>query len=62
MVEVEINGDLYFLESGGSTVNEDGLYTPYRAKEALTDFAGGRTTTILRCLPDKVETSGIVHY
>lgn len=59
---VEINEELYFLESGGSTVNEEGLYTPYRAKEALADFASRRTTTILRCLPDKMGTSGIVNY
>ncbi|MFA6619015.1 MAG: hypothetical protein WCT23_08115 [Candidatus Neomarinimicrobiota bacterium] len=59
---LEINEELYFLESGGSTVNEEGLYTPYRAKEALADFASRRTTKILRCLPDKEATTGIVQY
>ena len=59
---VEINEELYFLESGGSTVNEEGLYTPYRAKEALADFASYRTTTILRCLPEKETSTGIVRY
>ena len=59
---VEINEELYFLESGGSTVNEEGLYTPYHAKEALADFAKYRTTTILRCLPDKETSTGIVRY
>ncbi|MCF7833153.1 MAG: hypothetical protein K9N05_06225 [Candidatus Marinimicrobia bacterium] len=59
---VEINEDLYFLESGGSTVNEEGLYTPYLAKDALEDFASYRTTTIRRCLPDKETSSGIVRY
>jgi hypothetical protein len=59
---VEINNELYFLESGGSTVNEEGLYTPYLAKDALADFASYRTTTIRRCLPDKETTSGIVRY
>lgn len=58
---VEINNVLYFLESGGSTVNEDGLYTPYLAKAALADFAQSRTTTIRRCLPVKETTSGIAH-
>ena len=59
---VEINNELYFLESGGSTVGEDGLYTPYLAKDALEDFASSRTTTIRRCLPDKETSSGIVRY
>jgi hypothetical protein len=59
---VEIDHELYFLESGGSTVNEQGLYTPYRAKEALADFAGYRTTTIRRCLPDAETSTGIVRY
>lgn len=59
---VEINEELYFLESGGSTVNEEGLYTPYRAKEALADFASRRETKILRCLPDKEVATGIVQY
>lgn len=59
---VEINEEIYFLESGGSTVNEEGLYTPYLAKDALADFAAYRTTTIRRCLPDKETSSGIVHY
>lgn len=59
---VEISGELYFLESGGSTVNEDGLYLPYRAKEALTDFASWRSVSIKRCLPDKETISGIVRY
>jgi hypothetical protein len=59
---VEINEELYFLESGGSTVNEEGLYTPYLAIDALEDFAGSRTTTIRRCLPDKETSSRIVHY
>lgn len=58
----EISGELYFLESGGSTVNEEGLYLPYRAKEALTDFASRRTVSIKRCLPDKETMSGIVRY
>jgi len=59
---VEINEELYFLESGGSTVNEEGLYTPYLAKDALADFASYRTTTIRRCLPDKETSSSIVRY
>ncbi len=59
---VEINEELYFLESGGSTVNEEGLYTPYLAKDAIEDFAGSRTTTIRRCLPDKETNTGIVRY
>ena len=59
---VEINEELYFLESGGGTVSEEGLYTPYHAKEALADFAQSRTTTILRCLPDKETSTGIVRY
>ncbi len=58
---VEINNDLYFLEAGGSTLNEDGLYTPYLAKDALADFAQYRTTDIRRCLPKMETTSGIVH-
>jgi len=59
---VEINEELYFLESGGSTVNEQGLYTPYLAIDALEDFAGSRTTTIRRCLPEKETNTGIVRY
>jgi len=59
---IEINEELYFLESGGSTVSEQGLYTPYRAKEALADFADRKTTTIYRCLPDKETSTGIVRY
>jgi hypothetical protein len=59
---VEINDELYFLESGGSTVNEEGLYTPYLAQDALEDFAAYRTTTIRRCLPNMETSSGIVHY
>lgn len=59
---VEIEEALYFLESGGSTVSEEGLYTPYRAKEGLADFASSRTTTIRRCLPNKETSSSIVHY
>ena len=59
---VEVEDEVYFLESGGSTVNEEGLYTPYRAKEALADFASSRTTTIRRCLPNKETSSSIVHY
>lgn len=59
---VEINEELYFLESGGSTVNEEGLYTPYLAQDALEDFAGSRTTTIRRCLPEKETSTGIMHY
>ena len=59
---VEINEELYFLESGGSTVNEEGLYTPYLAIDALEDFAGSRTTTIRRCLPQKETSTGIVRY
>jgi hypothetical protein len=59
---VEINDELYFLESGGSTVSEEGLYTPYRAKEALTDFATSRTVEIKRCLPVKETSSGVVRY
>ena len=59
---VEVNEELYFLESGGSTVNEEGLYTPYLAQDALEDFAGYRTTTIRRCLPDKETSTGIVRY
>ena len=59
---VEINEELYFLEAGGSTVNEEGLYTPYLAIDALEDFAGSRTTTIRRCLPDKETNTGIVRY
>lgn len=58
---VEINEELYFLESGGSTVNEEGLYTPYLAIDALEDFAGSSTTTIRRCLPDKETSSSIAH-
>ncbi len=58
---VEINNDLYFLEAGGSTLNEDGLYTPYLAKEALADFAQSKITDIRRCLPKMETTSGIVH-
>lgn len=58
---VEINEELYFLESGGSTVNEEGLYTPYLAIDALEDFAS-KTTTIRRCLPDKETNTGIVRY
>jgi hypothetical protein len=57
---VEINEELYFLESGGGTVSEDGLYTPYLAKDALEDFAS-RTTTIRRCLPNKETSTGIAH-
>ncbi len=59
---VEINDELYFLESGGSTVNEGGLYVPYLAQDALEDFAGSRTTTIRRCLPNMETSTGIVHY
>lgn len=59
---VEINEELYFLESGGSTLNENGLYTAYRAKEAITDFAGSRTTGIYRCLPEKEAHTAIVQY
>lgn len=59
---VEINEELYFLEAGGSTVNEEGLYTPYLAIDALEDFAGSRITTIRRCLPDKETNTGIVRY
>ncbi len=58
---VEINEELYFLESGGSTVDEEGLYTPYLAIDALEDFAGSRTTTIRRCLPNKETSSSIAH-
>ncbi|MEA2077338.1 MAG: hypothetical protein U9O95_04900 [Candidatus Marinimicrobia bacterium] len=58
---IEINEELYFLEAGGSTVNEEGLYTPYLAKDAIEDFASSRTTTIRRCLPDKETSSGIAH-
>lgn len=58
---IEINEELYFLEAGGSTVNEEGLYTPYLAKDALEDFASSSTTTIRRCLPDKETSSGIAH-
>jgi hypothetical protein len=58
---VEISEELYFLESGGSTLSEDGLYTPYRAQEALADFAAYRDTEIRRCLPDKGTISGIRH-
>ncbi|MDZ7796239.1 MAG: hypothetical protein U5N56_03970 [Candidatus Marinimicrobia bacterium] len=58
---IEIYDELYFLESGGGTLREDGLYTPYRAKEALADFAVSRTTTIRRCLPEKETISGIRH-
>jgi len=59
---VEINEELYFLESGGSTINEEGLYTPYLAQDALEDFAASRTTTIRRCLPEKEISTGIVCY
>lgn len=59
---VEINEELYFLESGGSTLNENGLYSAYRAKEAIADFAASRTTTIYRCLPNKETHTGIVQY
>ncbi|MDZ7820781.1 MAG: hypothetical protein U5N26_02605 [Candidatus Marinimicrobia bacterium] len=59
---VEINEALYFLESGGGTLSEGGLYIPYRAKEALADFAASRPTSIRRCLPEKESTSGIRHY
>ncbi len=59
---IEIYDELYFLESGGGTLREDGLYTPYRAKEALADFAASRTTSIRRCLPEKETISGIRHY
>ncbi|MDD3715637.1 MAG: hypothetical protein PHT46_00875 [Candidatus Marinimicrobia bacterium] len=59
---VEINETLYFLESGGSTVSEDNLYQPYRAKEALADFASRRSTEIRRCLPEKETMTGIVRY
>jgi hypothetical protein len=59
---VEINEELYFLESGGSTVSQDDLYLPYHAKEALADFASRRTVSIKRCLPEKETLTGIVRY
>jgi hypothetical protein len=59
---VEINEHLYFLESGGSTLKENGLYTPYLAKDALAHFAQSRTTSIRRCLPDMETSSGIARY
>ncbi|MBW6458587.1 MAG: hypothetical protein K0B52_05420, partial [FCB group bacterium] len=59
---VEINGHLYFLESGGSTLSTDALRRPYLAKPALAHFAQTRTTTIRRCLPLKETSSGIVRF
>jgi len=59
---VEINGHLYFLESGGGTLSLDSLRRPYLAKNALTHFAQSRTTTIRRCLPMMETSLGIVRF
>ncbi|MCX6151168.1 MAG: hypothetical protein NTX22_11630 [Ignavibacteriales bacterium] len=50
-IVVEINSQLYYLESGGSVVPPSGG-NPYKASEAIKIFAAGGRLTIRRCLLD----------
>lgn len=49
---VEINGEPFYLESGGWVVPRTG-YNPYHAKEAIAMFAKNGHVEIRRSLPDK---------
>jgi hypothetical protein len=51
---VQINNELYYLESGGWVVPKYGDGNPYKAAEALEIFAGSGELTIRRCLPSKL--------
>ncbi len=50
---VQINGELYYLESGGWVVPSSGG-NPFKAAEAIKIFAKSGKLTIRRCLPSKL--------
>jgi len=50
---VQINGELYYLESGGWVVPSAGG-NPVKATESIKMFAKGGSLTIRRCLPFKL--------
>ncbi|RJP70226.1 MAG: hypothetical protein C4539_06455 [Ignavibacteriales bacterium] len=52
---VQINKELFYLESGGWVVPRYGDGNPYKAAEAIEIFARSGDLTIRRCLPSKLK-------
>ncbi len=52
---VQINNELFYLESGGWVVPKYGNGNPYKAAEAIEIFAKSGDLTIRRCLPSKLK-------